>query len=66
VSESRSVTEDTEENSTMRKEFFKRISGHFHDVLHYEDPNLQRKARSVIPIKQLEIAVMKKMRNIQK
>ncbi|EFN73808.1 Peptide-N(4)-(N-acetyl-beta-glucosaminyl)asparagine amidase [Camponotus floridanus] len=63
VSESISVTE---ENSTMRKEFFKRISGHFHDVLHYEDPNLQRKAKNLIPIRQLEIAAMKKMREIQK
>lgn len=50
----------------MRKEFFKRISGHFHNVLHYEDPNLQKKAISLIPIIRLQIAAMKKMREIQK
>ncbi|XP_029155333.1 peptide-N(4)-(N-acetyl-beta-glucosaminyl)asparagine amidase [Nylanderia fulva] len=55
-----------EQSSAMQKEFFKRISEYFHGVMHYEDPDLQRKARSVIPIVQLEIAAMTKMRDLQK
>lgn len=66
VSESKSATKNTKENSTMQKEFFSRISGHFRDVMHYENPDLQRKARNVIPIAQLEIAAMTKMRDLQK
>lgn len=66
MSESKPATKDTEENSAAQKAFFKRISGHFHDVMYYEDPNLQRKARNVIPIAQLEIAAMTKMRDLQK
>ncbi|KAL6429024.1 hypothetical protein ACFW04_008076 [Cataglyphis niger] len=66
VSESKPVTKDIEENSTAQKAFFKKISKDFHNVIHYEDPDLQRKARSVIPIAQLEIAAMTKMRDLQK
>lgn len=67
VSESKPATKDTEESSTAKKKaFLEGISGHFHSVMHYEDPDLQRKARSVIPIAQLEIAAMTKMRDLQK
>lgn len=53
-------------NSITQKTFFKNIIWHFDDVIHYEDPNLQRKARSIIPIAQLEIAAMTKLREVQK
>lgn len=66
VSESKPATKDIEENSTAQKAFFKKISKDFHNVMHYEDPDLQRKARTVIPIAQLEIAAMTKMRALQK
>lgn len=67
VSEGKLATRGIEEDSmAQRKAFFSRISGHFHDVMYYEDPALQRKARSVIPIAQLEIAAMTRMRDIQK
>ncbi|CAL1681720.1 unnamed protein product [Lasius platythorax] len=66
VSEKKSATKYTEESSTGQRTFFNRISGHYHGVMHYEDPDLQRKARSVIPIAQLEIAAMTKMRDLQK
>lgn len=54
------------EESSAKQEFFDGIRKYFHSILHYEDPNLQRKARSIIPIKQLEIAVMIKIRELQK
>lgn len=59
------------ENITHRRPltqntFFKNIIWHFNDILHYEDPNLQRKARSFIPIAKLEIAAMTKLREVQK
>lgn len=66
VSESKLAIKNIEDSSEMQKAFFKRISGYFHVVMHYEDPDLQRKARSVIPLVQLEIAVMTKMRDLQK
>lgn len=66
VLESKSATRSIEESSQMQKEFFKRISEYFHGVMHYEDPDLQRKARSVIPLAQLEIAAITKMRDLQK
>lgn len=53
-------------SSPAQKAFLDRISGHFHSVMHYEDPNLQRKARRLIPIAQLDIAVMKKIRELQR
>jgi len=34
--------------------------------MHYEDFDLQRKARHIIPIRELEIAAMIKMRKLQK
>ncbi|XP_012235870.2 peptide-N(4)-(N-acetyl-beta-glucosaminyl)asparagine amidase [Linepithema humile] len=55
-----------EESSTEQEKLFNGISEYFHSIMHYEDPNLQRKARSIIPITQLEIAAMTKMRELQK
>jgi len=56
----------TTKKRSTKQEFFADISKHFHGIMHYEDPNLQRKARSIIPIVQLEIAAMTKMRDLQK
>ncbi|XP_076249048.1 N-glycanase Pngl [Calliopsis andreniformis] len=48
------------------KRFFTSILGNFHYVLQYEDPALQEKARKLIPITELEIATMSRIREIQK
>ncbi|XP_012527139.1 peptide-N(4)-(N-acetyl-beta-glucosaminyl)asparagine amidase [Monomorium pharaonis] len=60
------ITNDINKSSTAQKTFFDRIVGHFHDVMYYENLNLQRKAKKVVPVVQLEIATMTKMRDIQK
>ncbi|EZA49839.1 Peptide-N(4)-(N-acetyl-beta-glucosaminyl)asparagine amidase [Ooceraea biroi] len=67
VSRSTPAIRDTVRSSSgAQKAFFDRITGHFHSVMHYEDPNLQQKARRVVPVAQLEIAVMTKMRELQR
>ena len=66
VTESSPITDDVNKNSTAQKTFFDRIVGHFRDVLYYEDPNLQKKAKRVVPVVQLEIVTMMKMRDLQK
>lgn len=60
------ITDDIDKTSTAQKAFFDRIVGHFRGVMYYEDPNLQRKAKRVVPIVQLEIATMSKIRDLQK
>ncbi|XP_011695997.1 PREDICTED: peptide-N(4)-(N-acetyl-beta-glucosaminyl)asparagine amidase [Wasmannia auropunctata] len=60
------ITDDIDKRSTAQKAFFDKIVGHFRGVMHYEDPNLQRKAKSVVPVGRLEIATMTKMRDLQK
>ncbi|XP_077265699.1 N-glycanase Pngl [Temnothorax americanus] len=60
------ITDDIDKTSTAQKAFFDRIVGHFRSVAYYEDPNLQRKAKQVVPIVQLEIATMTKIRDLQK
>ncbi|XP_018306019.1 peptide-N(4)-(N-acetyl-beta-glucosaminyl)asparagine amidase [Mycetomoellerius zeteki] len=66
ATESSPITDDVDKSSTAQKTFFDRIVGHFRDVLYYEDPNLQKKAKRVVPVVQLEIATMTKMRDLQK
>ncbi|KAG5346346.1 NGLY1 amidase, partial [Acromyrmex charruanus] len=66
ATESSPITDDVNKSSTAQKTFFDRIVGHFRDVLYYEDPNLQKKAKRVVPVVQLEIATMTKMRDLQK
>ncbi|KYN08531.1 Peptide-N(4)-(N-acetyl-beta-glucosaminyl)asparagine amidase [Cyphomyrmex costatus] len=64
--ESSPIIDDIDKSSTVQKTFFNRIVGHFHDVLYYEDPNLQEKAKRIVPVVQLEIATMTKIRDLQK
>jgi len=66
ATESSPITDDVNKSSTAQKTFFDRIVGHFRDVLYYEDPNLQKKAKRVVPVVQLEIVTMMKMRDLQK
>lgn len=66
VPEGSPITKSTEEDFEGKKTFIKNIVRQFHDVLHYEDPSLQKKARSIIPIPRLEIAAMTKMRELQR
>lgn len=48
------------------KDFLMGIITDFQHVLRYEDEGLQEKARKVIPIMELEIATMKRIRELQK
>lgn len=48
------------------KNFFKSIIDNFQSVLRYEDANLQEKAKKVIPIVDLEIATMTRIRQLHK
>lgn len=48
------------------REFLTKIIHHFQCVMQYENPNLQEKARKLIPIANLEIATMKRIRELQK
>lgn len=45
--------------------FFNTITEQFHNVMRYEDCDLQEKARKVIPIAQLEIKTMERLRKFQ-
>lgn len=58
-------TESSVELSTENK-FFNRIIKQFYSVMRYEDHNLQEKARKVIPVVQLEIKTMERLRKFQK
>lgn len=59
------ATESSIELSTENK-FFNRIIKQFYSVMQYEDHNLQEKARKVIPVVQLEIKTMERLRKFQK
>lgn len=48
------------------KNFFKSIIDNFQSVLRYEDANLQEKAKKVIPIVDLEIATMTRIRQLHR
>jgi len=65
VSQSNPVIKNIASTSIAQK-FFNDISRHFHNVMHYENFDLQRKARHAIPIRELEIAAMIKIRKLQK
>ncbi|KAJ8678850.1 hypothetical protein QAD02_014637 [Eretmocerus hayati] len=49
-----------------KKSFLATLSHHLHDVLRYEDPNLQNKVKQILPLEILEINSMKKLREIQR
>ncbi|KAL6255088.1 hypothetical protein P5V15_013421 [Pogonomyrmex californicus] len=66
TTESSPITDDIDKSSMAQKAFFNSIIDHFHSVMHYEDPNLQKQARKIVPIAQLEIATMTKIRELQK
>lgn len=46
--------------------FYKSIIDNFQKVLQYEDASLQEKAKKVIPIVDLEIATMTRLRQLHK
>lgn len=49
-----------------QKPFLQRVVSHFRAVLRYEDKELQRKALSLIPLHDLELAAVNNMRKLQK
>ncbi|XP_053985786.1 peptide-N(4)-(N-acetyl-beta-glucosaminyl)asparagine amidase [Hylaeus volcanicus] len=55
-----------ETSDPKEKAFLASIIHQFQNVLQYEDPNLQAKARRVIPVTDLEIATMNRFRELQK
>lgn len=55
-----------EELYTKEKNFLRDIFRHFKSVLRYEDPQLQKKAKDLIPLAKLQIQAMEKMREIQR
>ncbi|XP_011879915.1 PREDICTED: peptide-N(4)-(N-acetyl-beta-glucosaminyl)asparagine amidase [Vollenhovia emeryi] len=59
------ITDDIDKTSTTQKAFFNRVVSHFRGVMDYEDPELQRMAKRVVPVVQLEIATMEKIRDLQ-
>ncbi|XP_012263597.2 peptide-N(4)-(N-acetyl-beta-glucosaminyl)asparagine amidase [Athalia rosae] len=52
--------------SAQESTFFQQIEKYFSDVLKYENEKLQEKARAVVPLIDLRISAMEKMRLIQK
>ncbi|KOC65312.1 Peptide-N(4)-(N-acetyl-beta-glucosaminyl)asparagine amidase [Habropoda laboriosa] len=53
-------------STVYERHFFTRIISFFETVLRYEDGSLQEKARKVIPIEELEIATMTRIRQLHK
>ncbi|KAK2578135.1 hypothetical protein KPH14_012607 [Odynerus spinipes] len=51
---------------SKENEFFTKIVEQFHSVMRYEDQDLQEKAKKVIPLVQLEIKTMERLRKFQK
>ncbi|KAL2747647.1 peptide-N(4)-(N-acetyl-beta-glucosaminyl)asparagine amidase [Vespula maculifrons] len=60
------VTGSSVELSSIENKFFNRIIEQFYNVMRYEDHDLQEKAKKVIPIVQLEIKTMERLRKFQK
>lgn len=54
------------ELSSIENKFFNRIIEQFYNVMRYEDHDLQEKAKKVIPVVQLEIKTMERLRKFQK
>ncbi|XP_017893264.1 peptide-N(4)-(N-acetyl-beta-glucosaminyl)asparagine amidase [Ceratina calcarata] len=52
--------------TAKESKFFKSIIGQFESVLRYEDAELQEKAKKLIPIVDLEIVTMTRIRQLQK
>lgn len=55
-----------ETSSKQENNFLGSIINHFECVMRYEDTGLQEKARKVIPILDLEIATMTRIRQLHK
>ncbi|XP_043250570.1 peptide-N(4)-(N-acetyl-beta-glucosaminyl)asparagine amidase [Colletes gigas] len=53
-------------SNLKERAFLTEIIHSFHNVMQYEDPSLQEKARRVIPITSLQIATMTRIRELQK
>ena len=53
-------------SAPQKKNFLVQIMKGFQAVMRYEDPALQEKARKLIPIVELEIATMSRVRELQK
>ncbi|XP_046482236.1 peptide-N(4)-(N-acetyl-beta-glucosaminyl)asparagine amidase [Neodiprion pinetum] len=52
--------------TAQEEKFFQQIRGQFQEVLKYENTELQNKARALIPLSELQINAMEKMRLIQR
>ncbi|XP_014602120.1 PREDICTED: peptide-N(4)-(N-acetyl-beta-glucosaminyl)asparagine amidase [Polistes canadensis] len=68
LNQKHTIEESTKSSIRLSDEekFFNTITEQFHNVMRYEDCNLQEKARKVIPIAQLEIKTMERLRKFQK
>lgn len=53
------------QNSNQTR-FFNEIERHFEDVLDLEDKKLQARAKMLIPLEELQIKTMERMRFIQR
>ncbi|CAK9823570.1 Peptide-N(4)-(N-acetyl-beta-glucosaminyl)asparagine amidase [Anthophora retusa] len=53
-------------STVYERQFFRSIISHFESVLRYEDASLQEKAKKVIPVEELEIATMTRIRQLHK
>lgn len=62
------LSEPTNSSIKLSKEekFFTNIIEYFHSVMQYENVELQKKAKKVIPLVQLEIKTMERLRKFQK